>query len=80
MASKTCRYVFILAVKLKCSMKLVYSAIIFSGLDLESMDGYSMGGKENITIKEYSEMDDSNAATSASQAQVNSGKEKENCF
>lgn len=37
------------------------------GMDLESMDGYS---KENVTIKEYSEADDTNPTASASQSQV----------
>ncbi|XP_052795206.1 transcription initiation factor TFIID subunit 1-like [Mya arenaria] len=37
------------------------------GLDTESMDGYSM--KENVTIKEYSEVDDTNASTAAQDSQ-----------
>lgn len=43
--------------------------IPFTGMDLESMDGYSMS-KENVTIKEYSETEDTNPATAASHSQV----------
>ena len=40
------------------------------GMDLESMDGYTTG-KENITIKEFSETEDPSTANSQSQVREN---------
>jgi len=39
-------------------------------MDLESMDGYTTG-KENITIKEFSETEDPSTANSQSQVREN---------